>query len=95
MPWRRTDGDAYSGLEVSQCPESLEVRVETEIIYADEKCAYFSQALFMGSQRHGEVLVKMKFKKGPVTFPPGALIDSRFAAKPPYLQTWDDALEAM
>ena len=71
------------------------VRVETGIIYADEKCAYFSHALFVGSQQHGEVLVKMKFKKGAVTCPPGQIIDARFESKPAHLQTWDQALEAM
>ncbi|NPC54440.1 thioesterase family protein [Caenimonas soli] len=71
------------------------VRVETAIIYADDKCAYFSHAMFVGSRQHGEVLVKMKFKKGPVTCPPREFIDTHFATKPPYVQTWDEALEAM
>lgn len=71
------------------------VRVETEIIYADQKCAYFSHVLFIGAARHGEVLVKMKFKKGALTAPADALLGTRFAAKPASLQRWDEALEAM
>lgn len=71
------------------------VRVETEVIFADDKCAYFSHALFLGDQRHGEVLVKMKFKKGSVTVRPRQIIDRAFATKPPHLDAWDRALEAM
>lgn len=72
-----------------------QVRVETVIIYADAKCAYFSHAMFVGGQQHGEVLVKMKFKKGALTCPPSDIMDARFESKPPYLQSWDQALEAM
>jgi acyl-CoA thioesterase FadM len=71
------------------------VRVETSIIYADGKCAYFSHSLFLGSVLHGEVLVKMKFKKGSITVPPGELISPSFAEKPSHLVMWDRTLEAM
>ena len=71
------------------------VRVETAIIYADAKCAYFSHAMFVGSQQHGEVLVKMKFKKGAVTCPPSEIIDTHFQSKPVHVEIWDQALEAM
>ena len=71
------------------------VRVETVIVFADNKCVYFSHELFSGDQKHGEVLVKMKFKKGAMTIPPGELIDHAFTAKPPCIHTWDLALEAM
>lgn len=71
------------------------VRVETAIIYADAKCAYFSHAMFVGSQQHGEVLVKMKFKKGAITCPPSEIIDTRFGSKPAHVEIWDQALEAM
>jgi acyl-CoA thioesterase FadM len=71
------------------------VRVETSIVYADEKCAYFSHGLFLGSVQHGEVLVKMKFKKSSITVPPGELIAHSFVEKPLYIATWDRALDAM
>jgi acyl-CoA thioesterase FadM len=71
------------------------VRVETAIVFADEKCAYFSHALFLGSQQHAEVLVKMKFKQGSLTVPPGEVIGRRFTVKPPHLEAWDRALDAM
>jgi acyl-CoA thioesterase FadM len=71
------------------------VRVETAIVFADEKCAYFSHTLFVGDQQHAEVLVKMKFKKGSFTVPPGEVIAQRFGSKPPHLDAWDRALDAM
>ena len=71
------------------------VRMETVIVFADDKCVYFSHALFIGAQRHGEVLVKMKFKQGAVTVRPDALIDHAFMAKPACIGTWDQALDAM
>ena len=71
------------------------VRIETAIVFADTKCAYFSHQFFLGNHQHGEVLVKMKFKKGSMTIRPGELIDHAFAAKPACIDTWDLALEAM
>jgi len=71
------------------------VRVETAIIYADDKCAWFSHAMFIGAEQHAEVLVKMKFKRGSLTVRPGELIPQDFAAKPPQLEAWDRALGAM
>jgi acyl-CoA thioesterase FadM len=71
------------------------VRIETAIIFADNKCAYFSHDFFLGDHKHAEVLVKMKFKKGSITVPPGELIDHVFTAKPACVDTWDLALEAM
>lgn len=71
------------------------VRVETAIIFADEKCAWFSHAMFIGAEQHAEVLVKMKFKKGSLTVRPGELITQVFAGRPPQLEAWDRALDAM
>ena len=71
------------------------VRIETSIVHADEKCAYFSHSLFLGNLQHAEVLVKMKFKKGSITVPPGDLIAQSFGEKPEHIATWDRALEAM
>lgn len=71
------------------------VRVETAIVFADEKCAYFSHTLFVRGHRHGEVLVRMKFKKGAITVPPRALIGDHPAARPPHILAWDHALDAM
>ena len=75
------------------------VRIETEIIFADDKCAYFSHVFFVRQARHGEVLVKMKFKKGAITVAPQQLLGACEGAygrgKPTHLQRWDDALEAI
>ncbi|SFU86044.1 Thioesterase-like superfamily protein [Polaromonas sp. YR568] len=76
-------------------PMFRRVRVETDIVFADEKCAWFSHTLFLGGQQHAEVLVKMKFKKGSLTVPPAEVIGRRFGAKPPHLEAWDRALDAM
>jgi predicted aldo/keto reductase-like oxidoreductase len=45
------------------------VRVETKIVFTDNKSAYFSHAIFLGEHQHSDVLVKMKFKKGLLRFP--------------------------
>jgi acyl-CoA thioesterase FadM len=71
------------------------VRMETAMVFADDKCAYFSHELFSGEHKHGEVLVKMKFKKGALTVRPGDLIDHAFAAKPASIDSWELALAAM
>jgi len=71
------------------------VRMETAIVFADDKCVYFSHVLFRGAHRHGEVLVKMKFKKGALTVRPSDLFDHAFAAKPASIDSWDLALAAM
>lgn len=71
------------------------VRVETEVVFSDERCAYFSHALFVGDRRCGEVLVKMKFKKGSVTVHPVEVVGPCISAKPPHIEKWDQALEAM
>ena len=71
------------------------VRVETAIVFADDKCVYFSHKLFLGGDEHGEVLVKMKFKRRSMTVRPDKLINHAFTAKRPCIDTWDKTLEAM
>lgn len=71
------------------------VRVATEIIYADEKWVYFSHSFYVREIKHGEVLVKMKFKNGPRTVSPGTLLGHVGKNKPHYVQCWDDTLEAV
>jgi len=71
------------------------VRVETVIVYSDEKCAYFSHALFVGNGQCGEVLVKMKFKKGFITVSPASIVGLCASVKPPHIEKWDQMLDAM
>lgn len=71
------------------------VRVDTAIVFADGKHAYFSHVFFSGEQQRGEVMVKMKFKKGAITVPPHQLLGDPVQEKPAHLQRWDDALEAI
>ena len=71
------------------------VRIETAIVFADNKYTYFSHEMFVGDDKHAEVLVKMKFKRGAMTIRPGTLIEHAFVAKPSSINAWDQALEAM
>ncbi|HDZ55884.1 MAG TPA: thioesterase [Pseudomonas xinjiangensis] len=71
------------------------VCVETEIVYADEKCTYFSHSLFVKNKRHGEVLVKVKFKKGGITVSPAEIFGECRSQKPGHIEVWDQMLEQM
>jgi acyl-CoA thioesterase FadM len=71
------------------------VRVETLIVYSDEKCAYFSHSLFVGDEQRGEVLVKMKFKKGSITVRPTEIVGPCPSAKPVHIEKWDQMLAGM
>ncbi|MBL4798274.1 MAG: thioesterase family protein [Oleispira sp.] len=71
------------------------VRVETRIIFTDDKCAYFSHSIFIGKNKHCEVLVKMKFKKGALTVAPAKVLGEFELENLPYLQSWSQTLESM
>ncbi len=71
------------------------VQVETRILYADGKCAYFTHAFLVAGVLHADVLVKMKFKKGSLTIAPAALLGQFPGEKPGQLQRWDDTLAAI
>lgn len=95
-------GGGYQFVNASQLVKFMKpvgvfrrVRIETKIVYADEKCAYFSHSLFLKGKQHGEILIKMKFKKGPVTISPRELIGECNLQKPAHIQSWDLALAAI
>jgi acyl-CoA thioesterase FadM len=71
------------------------VRVETRLIYADGKCAYFSHAVHATGTKAAEVLVKMKFKKGRMTVAPSTLLSTSFAKMPVEVRNWEPALEVL
>jgi hypothetical protein len=71
------------------------IRVQTSIVYADEKCAYFSHVMFLREVRHAEVLVKMKFKKGGLTIAPAEIMGRLPDVKHEYIEAWNQMLEAM
>lgn len=58
------------------------VRVETQLIYADDKCAYFSHTMHARGGLAAEVLVKMKFKRGRITVAPFSFLPVSFTAVP-------------
>lgn len=68
------------------------VDVQTAIVFADEKCAYFSHTLLVRGTPHAEVLVKMKFKQGRLTVPPREVFGDCPVDKPRHLEAWDQAL---
>jgi acyl-CoA thioesterase FadM len=70
------------------------VRVDTRLMYADEKCAYFSHTMHAGGSEAAQVVVKMKFKKGRITVPPLSVLPASFADKPAALHALDAALAA-
>jgi acyl-CoA thioesterase FadM len=70
------------------------VWVETQLMYADEKCAYFSHTMHAGGSEAAQVVVKMKFKKGRITVPPLSVLPVSFADKPAALVALDAALAA-
>ena len=70
------------------------VAVSSQVIHADDKCAYFQHLFTVGNVLHAEVAVKMKFKKGRLTIAPAGLLGHFAGPKPAFLQHWDDTLAA-
>lgn len=70
------------------------IRVETQLIYADEKCAYFFHVMYTRDGLAAEVLVKMKFKMGRITVAPSAFLPLSFAAVPARVMGLESALAA-
>ncbi len=68
------------------------IRVETQFIYADEKCGYFSHIMYTHDGLAAEVLVKMKFKKGRLTVAPNLFLPLSFAAVPASVISLESAL---
>lgn len=75
-------------------PVFARVRVETQLIYADDKSAYFSHTMHSGGCQAAEVLVKMKFKKGGITVAPFAFLPVSFTSVPAKVQGLEPALAA-
>ncbi len=68
------------------------IDVATAIVFADDKCAYFSHTLMVQGALQAEVLVKMKFKKGRLTIAPRDVFGECPSDKPAHLAAWDEAL---
>lgn len=76
-------------------PVFSRVCIETRLIYADGRSAYFSHSLRTQGSHAAEVLVKMKFKKGRMTVAPSLFLSTSFAVAPTRVKTWSAALEAI
>lgn len=68
------------------------IRVETQVIYADEKCAYFSHTVYTRDGKAAEVLVKMKVKMGRMTVAPNTFLPISFSAVPASVISLESAL---
>ena len=68
------------------------IRVETQLLYADEKCAYFAHLMYSRHGQVAEVLVKMKFKKGRITVAPNLFMPLSFAKVPKKVLSLESAL---
>ena len=71
------------------------IHVETQLIYADEKCAYFAHVMYSRHGQVAEVLVKMKFKTGRITVAPSLFLPMSFAEVPEKVLGLDSALATL
>ena len=99
---KKTLASGYSFVNAAQMVKFIKpirlfrrVRVETQVVCADDKCAWFRHSFYVGETRHAEVLVKMKFKNGAVTVAPGLLLGAIPGDKPCWTQQLEDLLAAI
>ena len=99
---KKTLASGYSFVNAAQMVKFIKpirlfrrVRVETQVVCADDKCAWFCHSFYVGETRHAEVLVKMKFKNGAVTVAPCLLLGKLTGDKPCWTQQLDDLLAAI
>ena len=99
---KKTLASGYSFVNAAQMVKFIKpirlfrrVRVETQVVCADDKCAWFRHSFYAGETRHAEVLVKMKFKNGAVTVAPGLLLGALTGDKPCWPQQLEDLLAAI
>ena len=71
------------------------IRVETQLIYADEKCAYFAHLMYSRHGQVAEVLVKMKFKTGRITVASNLFLPMSFAGVPEKVLGLESALATL
>lgn len=71
------------------------VRVETQVVFADSRCAWLSHGFYVGETHHAEVLVKMKFKNGPVTVAPSEMFGPFSGEQPLWIQRWEESLAVL
>lgn len=71
------------------------VRVESSVAYADGRCAWFAHEFSVRGVPCAHVMVKMKFKKGPVTVPTEQVLGVFKGVRPTWVQPWEDTLAAL
>jgi acyl-CoA thioesterase FadM len=75
-------------------PMFSRVQISTRLIFANEKCAYFSHVFAVHGVRSAEVLVKVKFKRRGITIKPSEVLSQSFTTTPGSVQSWEVALSA-
>lgn len=71
------------------------VRVESCVAYADGRYAWFVHAFSVRGMPCAQVMVKMKFKKGPVTLPTDQALGVFNGPCPTWVAQWEDTLGAL
>jgi len=71
------------------------VQVESRVAYADGRCAWFVHAFSVRGVPCAQVMVKMKFKNGPLTVPTQQVLGVFNGPCPTWVQQWDDTLAAL
>ena len=99
---KKTLASGYSFVNAAQMVKFIKpirlfkrVRVETQVVFTDSRCAWLSHGFFVGEVRHAEVMVKMKFKNGPVTVAPSQMFGVFAGAQPLSIQSWEELLDAL
>lgn len=71
------------------------VRVESWVAYADGRCAWFVHSFSVRDVPCARIVVKMKFKKGPLTVPTEQAFGVFNGPRPTWVQQWDDTLASL
>ena len=71
------------------------IRVETQLIHADDKCAYFAHVMYSRKEQVAEVLVKMIFKVGRIAVAPSLFLLVSFAEVPEKVLGIESALATL
>ena len=99
---KKTLASGYSFVNAAQMVRFIKpirlfkrVRVETQVVFADTRCAWLCHGFFVGEVRHAEALVMMKFKNGPVTVAPSQMFGAFAGEQSLWVLRWEESLAAL